>query len=143
MRACESNPGWMSPEDAEKAMEAGLAGRMMRDWYVSGGNIDVLAPASIGCEGRDAPDMDLGSMLKFLIQGSWGKGRCTFLKDGLCELHDSGYKPMQCRESYCCKSEGPSNLEMSEMWDTPYGRQMVARWKDLVEGSRGMDGTRE
>ena len=32
---CEANPGWMTPDEAMRAMDAGLASKLMLDFYVS------------------------------------------------------------------------------------------------------------
>ena len=130
---CERNPGWMTPEEAVKAMAAGHADRLMRDWLEpcsEVGNekkIYVLAPASIGCEGKDAPDFEL-----FIIfSGRESKGRCTFLNNDLCDLHTTNYKPMQCRESMGCAEIGLDNYEMARMWDNDEGRQAIDLWSTL------------
>ena len=131
---CERNPGWMTPEEALKAMASGYAHRLMRDWLepsFQAGNeelIYVLAPASIGCEGSDAPDFDLFS----LFSGTAAKGKCTFLNNGLCDLHATDYKPMQCRESMGCVNIGLDNYEMARMWDNVQGREAIYLWSTLL-----------
>lgn len=130
---CHNNPGWFTPEEAMQAMDAGLAHRLMRDWLEPGrkfGNTErlyVLAAASIRCEGQDAPEFSFFE----LFMGFAKKGRCTFLDEkGLCTLHDSGFKPKQCRESLGCERKaGPDNYEMARYWDTEKGRAAVKRWE--------------
>ena len=132
---CEKNPGWMTPEEALKAIASGHATRLMRDWLEpcqEVGNdkrIYVLAPASLCCEGIDAPEFDLFS----IISGTAEKGRCTFLNNRLCDLHTTDYKPMQCRENMGCVEIGLDNYEMARMWNNDQGRKTIAWWSTLIK----------
>lgn len=117
----------MTPAEAMKAIAAGHRDRLMRDWLELGGRrrLYVLAAASIGCEGIDAPEFELGD----LLMGNCSKGQCTFLKGGLCEIHATDYKPKQCRESMGCgEGCGPDNYEMARFWNTDEGREALACW---------------
>ncbi|HLN52665.1 MAG TPA: hypothetical protein VK212_03085 [Lentimicrobium sp.] len=120
--ACEvcrnycKRPGWWTIEEALKAFESGLAGRMMLEIspeYTFG----VLSPAFRGNEGGIA------------LQLFAGNG-CTFLKDGLCELFGSGMQPLECR--FCHhnrKGEGiRCHNEIEKGWNTPKGQKLVRRW---------------
>ena len=135
---CERNPGWMTPEEAVKSITAGLGWKLMRDWLEpcsEVGNEDriyLLAPASIGCEGADAPEFSFADMLF----GKANKGRCVFLEDGLCGLHATDYKPRQCRETMgCVPGVGPDNYEMARLWDTDEGREALILWSNSdIEG---------
>lgn len=130
---CRRNPGWMTPQEARAAMAAGYAPRMMRDWLepcAEVGNdarIYVLAPASRDCEGRDAPELDLFSC-------DTEKGRCVLLtREGKCEIHDSGFKPIQCRTALGCqRNVGQINYETARLWDNDEGRAAVAEWMRAV-----------
>lgn len=133
--ACERNPGWLSPEDARRAIDAGLSHRLMRDWlepdsrYGNSKRLYVLAPASLGYEGADAPD------LLRMILNNGVKGRCTFLTDGrLCEIHSSGFKPLQCRAGRSCVDDDEylDNYAMARLWDTPEGRNLVRQWVEVT-----------
>lgn len=132
---CRRNPGWMTPAEANAAIDAGLAKRLMRDWlepcteYGNDEKIWILAPASEGCEGLDAPECD--SWVSAFM-GNWCKGQCTFLRDGKCEIHDSGFKPRQCRETLGCTGEHTTNYEIAKHWDTDEGRTVVERWIQSV-----------
>lgn len=134
---CKRNPGWMTPEEASKAIASGHATRLMRDWLEpcsEVGNeerIYVLAPASRGCEGKDAPEFNLFDMFSVTAK----KGRCTFLSNGLCDLHATDYKPLQCRESMGCAEIGLDNYEMARMWDNDEGRKTIAWWSTLIKQS--------
>lgn len=130
---CYRNPGWMTPAEAMQAMDAGLAHRLMRDWLEPSsklGNTErlyVLAAASEGCEGRDAPEFDFAA----LFLGYTKKGKCTFLEEDRCSIHDSGFKPKQCRESLGCENGcGPDNYEMARHWDSDEGRAVLDRWSN-------------
>lgn len=147
---CRTSPGWFTPQEAELAILAGHSERLMRDWLEPSeehGNkerIYVLAPASVGCEGRDAPEIlpndpdDLEAMIGKvleLIGDGWEKGECTFLtEDNRCEIHKSGFKPKQCRECFGCKPDsGPDNFEMIRFWDNPEAQALVEKWRNRNE----------
>jgi len=133
---CTRNPGWMSPEEATAAIKAGYAARMMRDRlypddrYGNDENIYILAPASQGCEGQDAPE----PLCLFDYFMGWCKGRCTFLNaENRCDIHDSGFKPIQCREALACtpssRTGREGNFAVARLWDTPEGRTTLALWE--------------
>ncbi|MBK8094778.1 MAG: hypothetical protein IPK32_23125 [Verrucomicrobiaceae bacterium] len=105
----------------------------MRDWLepshrlANTERLYVLAPASIHCEGGNAPELNYFAMLLGWVK----KGRCTFLENDRCTLHDSGFKPKQCRESLGCQTKtGPDNYEMARHWDTEAGQAALARWEE-------------
>ena len=130
---CERNPGWMTPAEAIKAIAAGHRNRLMRDWLEPSSEVGnderlyLLAAASIGCEGGDAPEFEQMD----LLMGNCSKGQCTFLKDGRCEIHATDYKPKQCRESLGCEHSGPDNYEMARLWNTDEGRNALAAWSNI------------
>lgn len=134
---CRRNPGWMTPEEAQKAIEAGFAKSLMRDWLEpcdEVGNeerIYLLAPASEGCEGQDAPEFDF---FTFLTNTNLCKGPCVLLEDGLCKIHDSGFKPIQCRENHGHGKDGyvVTNYDVAKLWDTEIGKQTLANWEILI-----------
>lgn len=131
---CQANPGWMSPEDAEAAIEAGLAQQLMRDWLEPCGELNndervfILCPASLGSAGLDAPEAE--SVTEYFM--GWTKGRCVFLAGGWCQLHATSFKPKQCKETFGCAPVGPSNYDMAKLWDTPKAQALVERWQELV-----------
>ena len=142
VRLCRGNPGWFTPAEAILAMEAGLGQRLMRDWLEPShklGNderIYVLSAASLGFEGRNAPE--IGDTPEFCFAafflGYAKKGRCTFLENNRCAIHDSGFKPKQCRECLGCqKNNGPDNYEMARHWDTDEGRAALKMWAEIVQ----------
>lgn len=153
IEACEDNPGWMTPDEAERAINAGLGGSLMRDWLDPCpplGNRDriyVLCPAAAGCAGDDGPEMP---EVPFAWRW-WTKGRCVMLaSDNRCRLHGTGYKPLQCREALCGgrgyenePGDPASNYDIAKLWNTDRGRALVARWLTLVERRREIDDDEE
>lgn len=74
VKMCETRPCLPLPDEAKRLDPA----RMMR---VDFGCVVVDSPAIVGREGQTVSGYDTG--------------RCTFLKDGLCELHSKGLKPTE------------------------------------------------
>lgn len=111
VKICEQRPCWPTPQEALKLVESGFRDRLMVDYWVDNyGEIFVLSPAIRGYEGCDAPFLPLG--------------KCTFLKDGLCELHDLGLKPIEGRRAGCSSGE-------KELLETEVIHEMVAMaWKE-------------
>jgi hypothetical protein len=70
-------------EEAAKALKAGYGPRMMLEVSPEF-TFGVLSPAFVGCEGNLA------------LQEFKGNG-CTFLKNGLCEIHTTSLLPLECR----------------------------------------------
>jgi Fe-S-cluster containining protein len=105
----------------------------MKDWLEPSdelGNkerIYMLAPASLGHGGGDAPEIDFS----FIFSYFWSKGQCTFLKEGLCEIHDSGFKPIQCRMMDCSVPKAtPNNYDVARMWNTSEGEEALRIWDE-------------
>ena len=113
-------PGWYTPDEARAAIEAGLAQRMMCDWWEdSEGNIDILGPAIQGYEGRAAP--------------WWPSGWCTFYHDGQCDVHGT-HKPLECRVAHHAYPPNGVHGGIAKMWDTSEGRKVVALWEKETDG---------
>lgn len=128
---CTRNPGWFTPAEARAAIDEGYADRMMRDWLEpceEVGNtmrIYVLAPAAYGYEGGDAREM---SFFDF----DFHKGWCVLQHNGLCEIHDTMFKPIQCRTAFGCDRDSDAfvdNYDVARLWDTDEGRDVVAAWE--------------
>jgi hypothetical protein len=124
----------MHPDDAQTAMDRSFGPRLMLDWYEpcddlgNDSRVYVLAPASLECEGEYAPEI---SFWDFLMGGVACKGACTFLKDGLCEIHTSGFKPLQCRVGSNCGQPFLNNIDMARYWMGEAGAAAVARWCEI------------
>lgn len=130
-------PGWPTPDEAEHLMDAGHAERLMLDWWCADLDLprtEVLSPAIVGYEGKDAPDDLAGGPFALLFGSSSSVGGCTFFKDGLCGIHESGAKPLECRAAYHDREEEYEavenmHLEVARLWNSDRGRSLVARWK--------------
>lgn len=122
VEACESRAGWPIPSEAKKMLDAGLAMRMMLDYWASDGSLprtEIVCPAEDDRGGGPAAGIMPG-------------GRCTFLKDDLCEIHNSGYKPLECRVACCKKRDSRLHLKVAKTWNNEEGRAVVEEWKKLV-----------
>jgi hypothetical protein len=109
-------PGWWTVEQAARAIEAGLAGRMMLE-IAPEGTFAVVAPAFRGCEGS------------FALQGFANRG-CTFFTDGGCELHGTDLQPLECR--FCHHERLGLGMKCHAAiegdWNTAEGRALAVRW---------------
>lgn len=87
----------------------------------SGKAFGVLAPAFKGCEVAFATE-------RFASRG------CTFLKDELCELHCTGFEPLECL--FCHHDRAGMGLRchtgIAREWNTAAGRALVVRWSNLT-----------
>lgn len=131
---CRRMPCWPIPKDVEKLIDAGYGDRLMLEWRedetISPNYIELIVPAEIHHEGRQAPFFPLG--------------HCNFLKDGLCELHDPGLKPTEGRKAIHGKVKTDEHLHrmVIESWDNSEGRNTVAKWKKLhYKGPMSIDET--
>jgi hypothetical protein len=124
----------MTPDEAAAAIAAGLGPRLMADWMepcaelANNDRVYILCPASVGYEGKDARDFDLFELLS-LSMGVLTKGRCNFLKDQRCELHETPHKPKQCRECFGCQSVGPDNYDMGRLWNNDAAQALISQWR--------------
>jgi len=114
-------PCWPTPEEAKKLIEAGLAKKLMLDYWCGTENtpdIDLISPAVIGYEARKAP--------------FFPSGKCTFFNEkGLCDIHHM--KPLEGRIADCkTKYEEDTHYNVACLWNTPEGEAVVALWKSKV-----------
>jgi hypothetical protein len=109
-------PGWWTVSEAARAIDAGYADRMMLELSPDH-SFGVLSPAFKGCEA--------GFALDFYAD----KG-CTFLHDGRCELHGTGFQPLECR--FCHHSrpgQGQKcHADIEKDWHTSTGHDLVKKW---------------
>lgn len=75
-----------TPEDIKRLIENGYASRLMLDDLPGGA--DMIKPALKGYEGKESP-WEVAS-----------RAGCTFWKEGKCELHSLGLKPLQGKASH-------------------------------------------
>jgi Fe-S-cluster containining protein len=137
---CYVQPGWMTPVEAERAINAGLASKLMRDWLpISAGRAYVLCPATAGHGGRDAPEPTQADLRHTEAGPIVIRGRCGFLNvKQRCAIHGSGFKPVQCRLSSCFGDRSPDKREIAAMWDSDHGRELFARWQHAVNAQVGV-----
>lgn len=109
-------PGWWTVAEAGRALVAGYGNRMMLE-IAPEGTFGVLSPAFYGCEGD------------FALQVHASRG-CNFLKQDRCELHGTGFQPLECR--FCHHNRtgmGPKcHADLEVNWETAAGRALVERW---------------
>ena len=113
-------PGWWTVHEAQLAIKAGYAGRMMLE-IAPEMTFGVLAPAFKGCEGNFALQV-------FSVSG------CNFLKNTKCELHGTVFQPLECR--YCHHERAGMgsgcHADIEKDWHTTYGRALVADWRRIT-----------
>jgi hypothetical protein len=111
-------------EEAARAIEVGLGGQMMLEMSPDF-TFGVLSPAFRGCE------------TLFAYQEYAPRG-CTFLLDGRCELHGTGYQPLECR--YCHHERAGLGMrchaDIEKDWDSAAGRALIVKWAALVRFGR-------
>jgi hypothetical protein len=114
-------PGWWTVEEARKAIEAGLAKRIMLEISPEF-NFGVLSPAFRGNEAA------------YALQIFSGEG-CTFLHNKQCELFGTGLQPLECRY---CHHERPGlgekcHLDIEKDWNTKTGKLLIIKWGKLIK----------
>ena len=110
-------PGWWTVEEATKALKAGYGNRMMLEISPEF-TFGVLSPAFHGCE-------------RFIAIQEYAHFGCGFLtRDGLCELHETGLEPLECR--FCHHERNGLGLkchsDIEKDWKTPKGQALVSEW---------------
>jgi hypothetical protein len=107
-------------EEAEKAIEAGYAMRMMLE-VPKDFSFGVLSPAFLGCEGN------------FALQ-EYARRGCCFLNGGLCHLHSTGLQPLECR--FCHhdrRGQGQTcHVAIEKDWHTQNGQRLVLKWAAMT-----------
>lgn len=116
------------PDEARRAISAGYGDRLMLDWWFlphPQGKIFVLSPLGGNSHGQICDDGDLAGM----ILGTWTKGGCTLHEKGLCAIHNSGFKPYECRVTFACNDDDTDyHKEVAMAWNTPKARAIVDSW---------------
>ena len=138
---CKTRPCWGTPEDIQKIVDAGYEDRLMKDFWGGGSDIEtyIIAPACKGSESKATP--------------FWPTKECTFFKDGKCELHDKGLKPLEGRLASCTektyKKEPTVHELVAKTWNSEQGKDLVKKFSekykigerdqklDLIEGMFG------
>ena len=64
----------------------------------------------------------------------FSKNGCTFFKNELCELFESGLQPLECR--FCHhEREGMGlkcHLDIEKDWKTKLGQRLIVKWGNLM-----------
>jgi hypothetical protein len=115
-----TRPGWWTVEEAGHVINLGYADRMMLEVSPEL-TFGVLSPAFKGCE------------MNFALQ-EFSQNKCTFLKNDLCELFDSGVQPLECR--FCHHNrvgEGKKCHDAIEKdWNSYHGQKVVKKWIEKI-----------
>jgi hypothetical protein len=115
-----NRPGWWTVEEAEKAIAAGYANRMMLE-IAPERDFSVLSPAFKGNE------------CNFAFQ-HFSKNGCTFLKNGLCELFGTGVEPLECR--FCHHDRTGLGVkchhDIENEWKSNAAKRLIVRWGNLT-----------
>jgi hypothetical protein len=119
VRHC-ARPGWWTVSEAAMAVDAGYGGRMMLE-MPEDKSFGVLSPAFRGNEVAFALEL-------YSSQG------CTFLTDERCELHDTPFKPLECRVAHHSRrGRGKQcHIDIERDWNTADGRSLVVQWSKLT-----------
>ena len=120
--ACQSWPGLATPVEAMKAISVGLARRYMLGTYYHFGlhqRVDALSPATVGREGKRALNALAGVI----------RMPCTLLVDDRCMIHESGFKPQECRELTHETMSDDSLDSVLDPWLEESGRRAIDAWK--------------
>lgn len=109
-------PGWWTVKEAEAGINNKIGNRMMLELYPDF-TFGVLSPAFKGNEGKVALQV-------------FSHNSCTFFKNSLCELYNTGLQPLECR--FCHhnrKGEGiKCHLDIEREWNSLTGKELVAIW---------------
>ncbi len=109
-------PGWWTVQEGSRACSAGYGQRMMLE-LAPGHVFGVLSPAFKGCENT------------FAWQEMQDRG-CTFFFKGGCELHGTGFQPLECR--FCHHERAglgdQCHADIGKEWNGQPGRFLVGRW---------------
>lgn len=109
-------PGWWTVDEAVKAIAAGYGNRMMLE-IAPELTFGVLSPTFKGCEKNYALQI-------------YSKNGCNFWSEGLCELHDTGLEPIECRYCHHLRTgQGQKcHSDLERDWKTSKGQELVAKW---------------
>jgi hypothetical protein len=122
-KVCRSyciRPGWWTPEEAQKTILEGFASRMMLE-ISPDKTFCVLSPAFKGNEGG------------FALQ-IYARNGCTFLKNGLCELHGTGLQPLECRFCHHLRTGRGIDChhDIEKKWDTNNAKRIIIKWGNIT-----------
>jgi hypothetical protein len=102
---------------------------------------EIAAIMDAGYMSKLTIDNDNDPSLEFAViksRGSKGtKGTCVFHKNGLCQLHDLGLKPIEGRTAMHGK-DNPRILyhHLARAWNGKKGKQIIERWQQWERGAK-------
>lgn len=107
-------------EEARKALHAGYGSRVMLEMSPDF-NFGVLSPAFRGCEGNFA-------LQEFAALG------CNFFSNGLCELHGTGFQPLECLFCHHARQGlgQECHTDIEKDWNTPAGQLLIDMWANMT-----------
>ena len=113
---CGICPCIPTPDEAEQMLDHGYGQRMSSREVYKIDSFHILCPSVRGHECQH-------DMTHF-------SGGCTFLKDGLCEIHDSGFKPLEGRAVHHDDDYSTEGMHeyIINRWDNREGRRVFRRW---------------
>lgn len=134
--ACKRTPGIPTPIEALKAIRAGHADDLMmvtrerdrRGWKWGRDLWPVLMPVST----PPSYMTEFRTINRHRRDEQYqAAGRCVFLNaDDRCEIHDSGFKPTECRQALLCSlKKDRVHDDVAASWDSPVGRAVITIWK--------------
>lgn len=117
---CRHNPGVFSVEEAKAAIAAGFGpDRMMicHRTTSDGRSVLVMLPASRHSR-KGVSNVFRVELYDMLMGLGLNQGGCRLLtEDGRCSIHDSGFKPIECRLSYSSDCERGRDDEVHEHYE--------------------------
>lgn len=136
--ACRHIPGLFTPLEALRAIRAGHATDLMvvgyrpekRNGRAWGETFEAMMPRSYPSRPRGSGTTPIDPHER--RDNYDAAGTCIFFNvDNLCEIHDSGFKPFECRGSKLCKPEvGVTDEQRLGPWQTAVGRLVIKIWRD-------------
>lgn len=140
--ACKRIPGLFHPVEALAAIRAGMARDLMVVWVDNEARSAKLRRQWRVIMPLSAPSLAIRKDPAFdphRRRETWeANGRCVFLNvDDRCEIHDSGYKPIECRAAMLCASDDEKvdrkHASAKAAWNTPVGRFVVNLWRGEID----------
>ena len=131
--ACRHIPGLFTPLEALRAIRAGHATDLMVVGYrpreagrprlgrdLRGDDASLPYVVAEGHRPSRPPGQLYGERLLYLLE-----------RDNRCEIHDSGFKPVECRLSKLCEpKKGMTDEERLDPWRTAVGRAVIQIWRE-------------
>jgi hypothetical protein len=113
-------PGWWTVEEADKAIQAGYAGRMMLEISPER-DFGVLSPAFKGNESNYALQV-------------FSKNGCSFYNNELCDLFGTGLQPLECR--FCHHDRKGLGIkchqDLEKEWKTNEAKRLIVKWGNMI-----------